>query len=303
MLRYYSDDDCTKKMLSFSETLRFAENNVNESKLPRISPPPLIPAPHLAKKKLNVSSDLHHTTSLPSLNNTISWANLYSQQKDQIKMMSQSLQDANCEIECLKSSLVATNDIVSSNEEEIKRLEAKVSNSEAKSVRLKIKLDKEKAIFEEQKVKLVQLKNLIAESEKNQEKQRAEILNLETEINRLQAESIHPQQPVVLDSLADDLVDKMPEKKRRKMCHKCPNCEYSTFKANAMKIHCQEGCRSAVVTKRLSCDVCKAEFTYNRLRYHLNQYTKHSNHAKNGHQNYSPSKHREMLEKLKQAKQ
>lgn len=223
-------------------------------------------------------------------------------------MLQQSLADASCEINCLKSTLEATNEMISSNEEEMKRLQAKVDHSEKKSVRLELELAKQKVLRVEQVVELAQLQTLIAESVKIQDVQRTEIISLKSKVNRLRAESAsmsvtHPQQPVALDCSADGSVDEMPIKKRRKMNHKCPECRYSTLNANAMKIHRQEGCRSAVVTKKFSCDVCKAEFTYNRFRYHLNQYTKQSSHAKNGHQKYSPAQHREMLEKLKRTRQ
>lgn len=133
-------------------------------------------------------------------------------------------------------------------------------------------------------------------------------MSLEAEVSRLRAKCvslsvIHSQQPVALNRSIADSIDEIPIKKRKKTNHECVDCGYSTFKANAMKIHRQEGCRSAVKAKNFTCDVCNGEFTYNTYRYHLNQYTKQSNHAKNGHQNRSPAQHRQMLEKLKQTKQ
>lgn len=219
--------------------------------------------------------------------------------------MNQCLTDASIEIECLKSTLVTTNEIISSNEEVIKQLEAKVAHLEAKSARLELKIVNERAVHVEQMVKPLQLQTLIDDSAKIQKEQRSDIVKLEDEVIRLRAESarlntIHTKQSVRLDDPVDD---EIPMKKRKKMRHNCAVCGYTTFKANAMKIHRQEGCRSAVKAKKISCDVCKGEFTYNTYRYHLNQYTKQSSHAKNGHQNHSPAQHRQMLENLKQTKQ
>lgn len=251
-----------------------------------IPPPPLTPAPQLVKRKFHSFSDLHHNPS-PSLLNQKYAANSYSQHEDDV---SKDLTDAYLEIECLKSTVVATNEMISSNKEEMKRLETK-------SADLEIKLAEETSLRKEQMVELVRLQTLLADSAKIQEVHRNEIMNLEAEVNRLRAMCV--QNPVVLD----DSIVEMPKKKRKKMLHECSHCDYHTLRENAMKIHRQEGCRSAVVEKFLSCDVCKGKFTYNTYRYHLNQYTKKSSHAKNGHQNYTPTQHRQMLENLKQTKQ
>lgn len=250
--------------------------------MPSIPPPPLTPAPHLIKKKLYSSPDPHHNTSasqIPSAKNS-------QHEADGNK----NLLDAHLEIECLKSTLVATNEMLSSNEEEMKRLEAK-------SVDLELKLTEEKSRREKLMVELVRLQTLLAESAKIQAAHHNEIMILEAEVNRLRAVSV--QHPVALDYSAVE----MPSKKRKKTLHKCSHCGYSTFRENAMKIHREEGCRSAVVDKLFSCDVCNGKFTYNTYRYHLNQYAKKSSHAKNGHQNHTPAQHRQMLEKLKQTKQ
>lgn len=206
--------------------------------------------------------------------------------------------DADREIECLKLS----------NEEKVKQLEAKVVKSEAKSASLELKIAEEKAINGKLMVKLSQLETLLADLAKTQEAKQAEITSSEAEVYRLRAECanpsvINPQQLVALDRSIDDMIDEVPIKKRKKMRHECSNCGYTTFKAYSMKVHRQEGCRSAEVNRNFSCVVCKAEFTYNRYRYHLNQYTKQSSHAKNSHQNYSPAQHRQMLEELKKTKQ
>lgn len=259
-------------------------NGTRPINTPSIPPPPLIPAPHLVQKQLNRSTNVHHITSSSPSNAHISYTQPNLQHNDDV---STSLVDAYLEIDCLKSTIMATNDIISSNKEEMKRLELK-------SVDLETKLADEKKIREKQTVELARLQTLIADSEKDHKAYRIEIANLEAELNRLRA---------ALDRSVDDSGDVVPVKKRKKMHHECSHCGYSTFRGNAMKIHREEGCRSAVVEKFYSCDVCKGKFTYNSYRYHLNQYTKQSSHAKNGHQNYSPAKHRQMLEKLKQTKQ
>lgn len=257
----------------------------------------LTPAPHLAKRKLNASSNFRPTTLSPHLNWRDSWEN----HNDEDNVMNQ-LADAYGEIECLKSTLVTTNEMISCKEEEMKRLVATVAHFKAKSVSLQLKLTKENLARVEQMGKLEQLKTLLADSAKNQETQQSKIVSLEAEVNRLRA-SLSVVHPVAFDHSVNDSVGEMPMKKRRTMNHECLDCGYSTYKANAMKIHRQEGCHHAVKTKKFTCDVCKGEYTYNSLRYHLNQYTKQSNHAKNGHQNHSPAQHRQMLDKLKQTKQ
>lgn len=246
----------------------YGPKTINISSIP---PPPLTPAPHRS------SSSSH---------------------KIEHSVMNQWLSDTNCDIGYLKSTILATNKIISRKDEKIKRLKAEVSYFEAKSVDLDLQFAKEKAVREEQMGTLVQLRMSISDLQKNQEAQQSEIVSLEAEVNRLRAEcaSLRANQSVALDHS----VDEISTKKRKKVNHECTNCGFSTFRANAMKTHQQEGCRSAVKTKNFTCDVCKAEFTYNTLRYHLNQYTKQSSHAKNGHQKHSPAHHRQMLQKLKQ---
>lgn len=245
-----------------------------------ISPPPLTPAPHIIKNKLHSSSDPYRNPSSLVLNEQS--ANSYSQHED--------LTDAYLEISCLKSTLDAKNAVISSYEETIKRLKAK-------SAGLELKLGEEKLLREKQSVKLARLQTLMGDSARTQEAHRNEITNLEAEVKRLQ--TLIAKRSVASDCSAVE----MPMKKRKKMLHKCSNCDYSTVRGNAMKIHREEGCASAVVDKGLSCDVCKGKFTYNTYRYHLNQYTKKSSHAKNGHQKFTPEQHRQMLDKLKQTKQ
>lgn len=250
-----------------------------------VSPPPLTPAHHLAKT-LNVSAASNKNILLPHSNGSISWENLCGQQKEEIKILKQSIADSGCEIQCLKSTIVAANEIILSKEDEINQLQDKLAFFEAETNILKLEL---------------------AEMKKNDEKQqdemkRSQMLIAESEENRASSSVTHSEPSVESNQTATDDFDEMPVKKRRKTTHKCLNCAYSTVKAYHMKIHRQEGCQKAIVTKDFSCSVCNAKFTYNTLRYHLNQYTKQSSHAQNGHQQYSPAQHREMLQKLKQSK-
>lgn len=168
------------------------------------------------------------------------------------------------------STMLDMNEIISNNGDDLKRLELKVVE--------------ERTIIENQKIELKKLRMALVKSAKERDMQRAEIIRLQSEVNYLQGKSAH----------------KILGTKRRRMSHKCLDCEYSTFKAYHMKIHRQEGCQTAVVTKQFVCGVCETKFTYNRLRYHLNQYTKRSSHARNGHQNLTPEEHSEMLQKLKE---
>lgn len=132
--------------------------------------------------------------------------------------------------------------------------------------------------------------HILVESEKKQERQQTEIFELQTELSRLKAEI----------GLAQQSVQKIPVKNQQKVKYKCSDCQYSTFKSYHMKIHRKEGCAHANILKEFSCSVCKGKFTYNRLRYHLNQYSKRSSHARNGHENFTSQQHIEMLQTLKQ---
>lgn len=308
IFRFYFDS--TVNMLSYCETIQLAEKNIskqpdNASKSvrePRISPPPLIPAPHLSKK-MKAS---HQNVALPPLSQSISWANLYHQQREEMEAMKQSLADSSCEIECLKSTIEAANEIISFSEDNVKQLQKQLSLADAKCDNLKLELAQSKSTDEKQQNELKRLQILLAEFEKSHQLQSDEINSLKAKTDRLCENSVgrivaHPKKSVQAIHPPDE-VDETSRKKRQKMNHHCSNCGYSTVKAYHMKIHREEGCQSAVVTKNLSCCVCGAKFTYNRLRYHLNQYTKQSSHAQNGHQNYTTQQHRDMLKKLKESK-
>lgn len=80
---------------------------------------------------------------------------------------------------------------------------------------------------------------------------------------------------------------------------KCENCEYSTNHGGHFGVHKAEGCKNAAAEKDVNCPICCQCFTYNNLRSHIRQYTIDSTKAKNGHQNYTPANHKELLERIK----
>lgn len=75
----------------------------------------------------------------------------------------------------------------------------------------------------------------------------------------------------------------------------CEKCKYTTTHSGHFNVHKVEGCTSVGVTKDRNCPVCCQLYTYNQLRCHLRQYLKKSSHAKNGHENFTPSEHIQML--------
>lgn len=53
--------------------------------------------------------------------------------------------------------------------------------------------------------------------------------------------------------------------------HKCPDCDYSTDKRNALSVHRSEFCITPPVKDR-KCKYCLKDFTRRALRVHLDQY-------------------------------
>lgn len=59
-----------------------------------------------------------------------------------------------------------------------------------------------------------------------------------------------------------------------------------------------EGCPSSTPLKDKNCPVCCQQYTHNQLRFHFRQYLVDPSKASNGHANFTPEDHRNMLKKL-----
>lgn len=79
----------------------------------------------------------------------------------------------------------------------------------------------------------------------------------------------------------------------------CEMCGYKTQHSGHFNVHQTEGCGKSNAAKDRNCPVCCKQFSYNQLRFHLNQYIEDSSKAKNGHSNFSPKEHQMMLDQLK----
>lgn len=83
----------------------------------------------------------------------------------------------------------------------------------------------------------------------------------------------------------------------------CTNCNFETFHRGHFKIHVEEGCKLADAIKDKNCPVCCGCYTYNQLRYHIQQYTKDTSKATNGHQHFTPEDHKKLLKELSKQKE
>lgn len=250
--------------------------------------PRLIPAPHLTRKKLippKISTP--PVTHVPDAKDGISWTELYAEQKKLNNELGKSLNESKQEIVCLKLKMKATEANAAKEKAES---ESKIAGLKREVMRLNKILKTSDANVIQQREDLNQLQTKLDASNEDHQ---AEKVRLQAELDRLST-LIPPAIPE-----HDLLVAKTA--KRRKELQKCSDCDYTTLKAYNMKVHRQEGCKQAQVIKSAKCEVCQARFTYNGLRCHLNQYTKTSSTAKNGHQAFTPAQHRRMLEKIKRS--
>lgn len=83
----------------------------------------------------------------------------------------------------------------------------------------------------------------------------------------------------------------------------CSNCNFKTLHRGHFNIHVREGCELAETNKDKNCPVCCGCYTYNQLRYHLQQYVRDTSKATNGHQNFTPYDHKKMLTNLSKQKE
>lgn len=252
--------------------------------------PRLIPAPHLTRKKLippKISTP--PVTHVPDAKDGISWTELYAEQKKLNNELGKSLNESKQEIVCLKLKMKATEANAAKEKAES---ESKIAGLKREVMRLNKILKTSDANVIQQREDLNQLQTKLDASNEDHQ---AEKVRLQAELDRLS--TLIP--PAIPERQHDLLVAKTA--KRRKELQKCSDCDYTTLKAYNMKVHRQEGCKQAQVIKSAKCEVCQARFTYNGLRCHLNQYTKTSSTAKNGHQAFTPAQHRRMLEKIKRS--
>lgn len=91
---------------------------------------------------------------------------------------------------------------------------------------------------------------------------------------------------------------KVDNTKKRSDIFRCNSCQYTTMHKGHFQVHKEEGCKTATPIKEKNCPVCCKPFTYNRLRYHLQQYLIDSSKATNGHDNFTPEQHKNILKKL-----
>lgn len=82
----------------------------------------------------------------------------------------------------------------------------------------------------------------------------------------------------------------------------CLDCGYFTTHRGHFNVHKKESCVSSIANKDRNCPVCCESYTYNTLRFHLRQYTKDTSKAKNGHENFTPDDHLNILAKMKAEK-
>lgn len=244
---------------------RNSTSKLKQTKLPRLTP-----APYLRSHRNDVQT--------PALNSAISWVELYDQQYNTSNEMKQQLRDKQCELDCVRATLKATEVILKDTKSMCNQLKSDLSNSRAELAKLQVMLTDSETSRAQIHSEMINLQAKLVDAEADRELQMTELNDL-----RAKANSRNQNSPTTTTSKE----------------HKCPQCDYMTTKSNRMKTHLAEGCRNATVLKNCSCKVCRGDFTRNGLRYHLNQYVKKSNQAKNGHQNVSPKQHREMLDEIK----
>lgn len=310
-------------MTSFDEVMRLAMKNVGKNpqgflkdrfplelpklkpahrpnKVPRnISKPTYIPPPTLVPASVPRNS-------VPSNLDMISFIDLVAQQRSSISELKNDIKVHEASVNQIKVENVRLqkqlNELVAEQEEERNRFGAELDamNKRAQKLEAKnIRLQKAEMVSaEKEKQELARSQKLLEELKADQNKELAQLetklvaeteraKNLEEENVRLQSKlDIQPQH-------------QFPSTKRCKQLHKCLNCDYETTKSYAMKVHREEGCKNAKVVQTLKCEICHRDVTHNTYRYHLNQYTKRSSHAKNGHEKFTPAEHVQMLAKLK----
>lgn len=237
-------------------------------------------------------------TEVPGVENAVKWCSLYSSVKAEnyvlrrdIDSLRVSLADVRSnhrkEIDELKQTIAAQK---LNHESKIKDLNGarKEISKEAGRLRLKRK--------EEVKKLMNQIKDLdktISILRQSNDDLSVQLATMKQEMDQLQKPPEH-----------ETLVEQQPTvKKAQKQTHKCDHCSYTTEKANRMQTHVQEGCKSANPIKDMQCKICEQMFTYNGLRFHLNQYVKKgAKKATNGHQKVSVKKHCQLLKKIKEQK-
>lgn len=297
------------EMLTFDETIQIAERNVEQDsivkkdtitkrkfrRLPKL--PRLTPAPLRFNNEANVQ--------LPNKDDAVSWMALYDEKHQQNKRLKQKFDDSTCELKCVRATLKATEKILMKTTSVRDHLQTELTN-------LRSKLTDSEAAIAQQRTKLTNLQSYLADFEAYRGQKQTELADLQSKLDDSEAARIQLQSELIdlqmkVNSLEQHSQKTTPEEnysERRggAMVHKCSSCDYKTQKANRMKIHREEGCKSVSSVKNCTCEVCGGHFTHNQLRYHLNQYVKKSSHAKNGHQRFTPTQHREMLDKINKAK-
>lgn len=316
-------------MLPFDEVMRLATGNVGRNpqellkRRSQMALPQLQPAP-VPSKVQRLMPELRYTSPprllpaptplndpLPNESGAISWADLVAEQRFSISELQKTIKVHEATINQKEVEYVRLqekcNDLEAEQRKHFDQFGAQLAAAdkraqklEEKNVRLQnAKLVAAKKAKQENSRFQKQLKESKAEKKKDIDRLEAELatetekaLKLEAENGQLRTElgSFRAQQHLPVSG------------KRCKQLHKCQNCEYATTKSYAMKVHREEGCKSAKVVKTLKCEICHRDVTHNTYRYHLNQYAKQSSHAKNGHENFTPAQHVEMLAKLNKTK-
>lgn len=305
-------------MLSFDEVMKVAMKNTGKcsKKVPKKKSqmsqlPQLTPAPR-PNKTQRLVSELRCTplpyllpapavlnSPLPNKSGAISWADLVAEERSSVSELQKTIKMHEATIDKLKEFVAEQKKhldrfgaLLSAADKRAHELEAKtVQLQNAKLVAAK-KAKQEKYRFQKQ------LQVLRADKKKDFDQFAAKLVAETERAQNFEAENVLLQTELVNFRSQQQL----SPAKRCKQLHKCQNCEYTTTKSYAMKVHREEGCKSAKVVKTLKCEICHRDVTHNTYRYHLNQYTKQSSQAKNGHENFTPAQHIEMLAKLSKTK-